>query len=196
MTIIVGLGNPGLKYRDTRHNVGFMVLDRLAERLEAGFTREQYGGLVAVAYCAGERILLVKPLTYMNNSGDCVARAVRKNGLTDLTRLLIVLDDVHLPLGRIRVRPCGSAGGHNGLQSIIDRLGTPEFPRLRLGIDDAGAVDGLTGHVLGKFRREERPEVAEMVPRAVDATVCYLTEGLERTMNDFNQSAGPAGTDD
>lgn len=186
MRIIVGLGNPGLKYRNTRHNLGFVVLDRLAERLGTTFLREKYGGLVAETARGEARALLVKPLTYVNNSGDCVARALRYKGLTDLSALLVVVDDVNLPLGRLRIRAGGSAGGHKGLKSIIERLGDDGFARLRLGIGENRTEGDLMSYVLGKFTPEERHRVDEMIPRAVDAALHYLDEGVEWAMSAFN----------
>lgn len=193
MRMIVGLGNPGVQFRNTRHNLGFVVLDRLADRLGTAFTREKYGGLIAETRRGAEKILLVKPLTYVNKSGDCVSRAVQKKGLADLADLLVVVDDVSLPLGRIRLRAAGSAGGHNGLKSIIERLGSDGFPRLRMGVGEQGVGADLTGHVLGKFKPEERPVVDEMAPRAVDAVLYYLAEGVEATMTAFNQSTRQTG---
>jgi len=188
--IIVGLGNPGPQYRRTRHNVGFQVLDCLAARLDTAFAREKYRGLVASAHAAGQAILMVKPLTFMNNSGDCVARAARNNVDTP-DNLLVVADDVNLALGRLRLRRSGSAGGHNGLKSIIERLGTDAFPRLRLGIGENRACDSLTGHVLGRFAPEEQRTVDSMIEAATDAVQRFLTEGIDATMNSLNRGTPP-----
>ena len=185
MKIIVGLGNPGQRYRNSRHNVGFRVVERLAARLESAFTREKYGGLVAEAVYGGRRLLLLKPLTYMNESGRCVARAVRYRAVAP-NELLVVVDDVNLEVGKLRLRPQGSAGGHNGLKSITQHLGGQGFPRLRLGVGRAGVGVGLTEHVLGSFCAEERPEVEDMVDRAVAAVMCVMSDGVEQAMNDFN----------
>jgi PTH1 family peptidyl-tRNA hydrolase len=183
--LIVGLGNPGPKYRETRHNVGFKVLERLAERLRAPFSKEKYHALVAEGRHEGDRLVLMKPLTFMNNSGLAVGRAVRYTGV-EFDDLLVVVDEVHLPLGRLRLRGNGSAGGHNGLKSIIAHLGSQEFPRLRLGV---GAVDdpgGMVDHVLSAFAVAERPEVDTMIDRATDAVLAFLSDGLEQTMNAYN----------
>ena len=185
MTVIVGLGNPGSKYRNTRHNIGFMVLDALAERLDASFDREKFRGLVAEGLYRDRKCLLLKPLTYMNLSGDSVARAAR-NRVDEPGDILVVVDDVNLPFGRLRLRPGGSAGGHNGLKSIIERLGTQDFARLRLGVDDAEGTD-LAQHVLGKFRPEENEALPEVVETAVDAIQCWLCDGIEEAMNKFNR---------
>ena len=183
--IIVGLGNPGRRYRNTRHNVGFRVVERLAARLGADFGREKYGGLVAEAVHRGHRLLLLKPLTYMNESGRCVARAVRYRAVAP-DELLVVVDDVNLPVGKLRLRSQGSAGGHNGLKSIAQHLGGHGFSRLRLGVGRQRVGAGLTDHVLGSFASEERAPVEDMVERAVDALLCVLADGLQQTMNDFN----------
>lgn len=186
MKMIVGLGNPGTQYRSTRHNLGFSVVDHVAERLGVQFGREKCNGLLAEASFDGDRLLLVKPLTFMNRSGDCVAPLAR-NGVRTLEDLLVVVDDVNLPLGRVRFRPEGSAGGHNGLKSLVERLGSEAFPRLRLGVGDDRAVPELAGHVLGKFRPDEWPMVSKMTPEAAEAVLCWATHGIERAMNDYNR---------
>lgn len=188
MKIVVGLGNPGARYKDTRHNVGFMVLDRLAARLGADFSQEKYNGLIARTVRAGETLLLVKPLTFMNNSGECVARVMR---YTETARddVLVIADDVNLPLGRLRFREDGSAGGHNGLKSIIERIGGQDFARLRIGVGLGNGGGGLVNHVLGAFGSDERALREEAVERAADATLMYLDEGMTRAMNAFNRGA-------
>jgi len=183
--IIVGLGNPGPRYRNTRHNVGFAVLDRLADTLGVEITRERHEGLLVSASWHGEKVLLVKPMTFMNRSGDCVAAVVR-NRIDDMANLLVVVDDVNLPLGKLRIRASGSAGGHNGLKSIIERLGSQDFHRLRLGVGDERDGVDLAGHVLARFRPEERPEVEQMIGRAVEAAGCWIEAGVERAMAEFN----------
>lgn len=185
MKVIVGLGNPGPQYRGTRHNVGFDVLERLAESLGVAFTKEKHQGLLAEASARGAKVLLVKPLTFMNRSGDCVAPAVH-NKVSSPADVLVVTDDVNLPLGRLRIRAGGSAGGHNGLKSLIERLGSDQFPRLRVGVGDKRATGDLADHVLSKFLPEEREVVAAMTARAVDAALLWVAEGVERTMNEFN----------
>lgn len=185
MKLIVGLGNPGTKYRDTRHNAGFRVLDRLAERLRAPFSKEKYHALVAEASPEGQRLVLMKPLTFMNKSGLAVSRAIRYTSV-DLSDLLVVVDDVNLPLGRLRLRAGGSAGGHNGLKSIIAHVNSDEFPRLRLGVGAAEDPGAMVNHVLSTFAAAERPEVNEMIERATDAVMSFVTDGLEQAMNRFN----------
>jgi len=183
--IIVGLGNPGPRYARTRHNVGFNVVDVVANRLATTFDREKYQGLIAETQHVGEKILLVKPLTYMNNSGQCVARAMRYRAV-DITDILIVLDDIHLPVGKLRIRAAGTAGGHNGLKSIIQHLRTENFSRLRIGVGEEQKGGGLTGHVLGRFTPEERETIDLAIPRAADAVLCFIANDIEKAMNEFN----------
>lgn len=183
MKVIVGLGNPGPRYRHTRHNVGFRVLDQLAAALAVAFTQEKHRGVLAHAAHAGQTLLLVKPQTFMNNCGDCVARLTKNAALDDV---LVAVDDVTLPLGRIRLRAGGSAGGHNGLKSIIERLGADGFHRLRLGVGDERDGMDLAGHVLAKFRPEERPDVEAMVARAAEAALHWVAFGAEQAMCAFN----------
>lgn len=184
--IVAGLGNPGPRYRNSRHNLGFLVLDQLAERLGVRLDREKSQGLVAEAVWRGERLLLVKPMTYMNRSGDCLAGLAR-NTLQRPEDLLAVVDDVNLPLGKMRMRPVGSAGGHNGLKSVIERLGTRDFPRLRLGVGQERRDAELADYVLGRFHPEELPEVRRMVETAPDAILCWVEHGAEQVMNEYNR---------
>lgn len=185
--LIVGLGNPGLEYRDTRHNIGFMVVDELARRFGVSFTEEKrWHGLVAKISGAW----LLKPQTYMNDSGRS-ARAVGQFYKVTPAETLAVYDDVDLPLGRVRMRLAGSAGGHNGIKSMIASLGTDAFPRLKLGIAaESGrpAGDRLVGHVLGKFREEELPSLNLIIQTAADALINALQSGLDAAMNRFNRT--------
>jgi len=183
--LIVGLGNPGPKYRNTRHNAGFRVLDRVAERLRASFSKEKYHALVAETSHEGQRLVLMKPLTFMNKSGLAAARALRYTGI-GLADMLVVVDDVNLPLGRLRLRGDGSAGGHNGLRSIIEHVASDAFPRLRLGVGAVEDPAGMVNHVLSDFAAAERQDVEEMIGRAADAVLSFVTSGLERTMNTVN----------
>lgn len=189
MKMIAGLGNPGPRYKNTRHNLGFMVLDGVAERLGVALDRERHQGLVAEAAHTGTKMLLVKPLTYMNLSGACIAEAAR-NKVFDPADLLVVVDDINLPLGRLRFRPGGSAGGHNGLKSVIERLGSDAFHRLRLGVGASKPGENLVDHVLSKFAPDEWPEVNPMVARAVDAALCWAAEGMQAAMNRYNDPGG------
>ena len=178
--LLVGLGNPGRAYSDTRHNVGFMVLDRLAAALGATFRADK--NWKADTAVAGD-VFLLKPKTYMNLSGESVGEIARFYKI-EPARVLVVLDDMALPLGRLRFRERGSHGGHNGLRSILDHLGTQDVPRLRVGIGEA--PDAATGHVLGRFAVDERPLVAQSLDRAVEAVRFAQENDLPSAMNRFN----------
>lgn len=184
--LIVGLGNPGETYRDTRHNIGFMVLDEIAKRMGAAFREEKrWTGLVA-KFAGG---YLLKPLTFMNESGRSV-QAVGHFYKASPAQTLVVYDDVDLPLGRLRFRSSGSAGGHNGIRSLISSLGSDEFPRLKVGISPANgrpAGERMVGHVLGKFRADEQTELQIVIQRAADAVLSAVDRGLEAAMNVFNR---------
>lgn len=183
--IIVGLGNPGREYADTRHNVGFMVLDRIAASAGASFRADKkWQAQVAVT---GD-VWLCKPQTYMNLSGESVS-ALGHFYKIEPSQVLVVLDDMALPLGRLRLRESGSAGGHNGLQSVLEHLGTQAIPRLRVGI---GAAAGeATGHVLGKFALAERPLLDEALTRATEAIAFAQKNGFAAAMNNYNQQTTP-----
>ena len=185
MKLIVGLGNPGRRYEQTRHNLGFITLDALAEKLGARFDKEKHEGLLAEARHGTEKLLLLKPQTFMNLSGGCVAKVAR-NKVHEPADVLVVVDDINLPLGRLRFRAGGSAGGHNGLKSMIERLGTPEFHRMRMGVGDKQAGDDLARHVLAKFRPEERKAVEELTQRGVDGILAWTVSGIETAMNQYN----------
>ena len=161
-------------------------MDALAQRLHTEFRREKHQGKLAEATWAREKLLLVKPMTFMNRSGDCVAQVVR-NKIQAPADLMVVVDDVNLPLGTLRLRGGGSAGGHNGLKSLIERLGTPEFPRLRMGMGDSRAGAGLADYVLARFHPDEFAAVKDMVDRSVEAVLSWIEEGLEPAMNRFNR---------
>jgi len=184
--IVVGLGNPGPQYGNTRHNLGFAVVDQVAERLGVLCDREKHHGLVGEARLDGERIVLEKPLTFMNRSGECVAPLVRMAGCP-LDALLVIADDVNLPLGKLRLRGEGSAGGHNGLKSIIARLGDESFARLRLGVGDNRDGEDLADYVLSRFRPDEWSAVARTVSEAADAVLCWVREGVDRAGNQYNK---------
>lgn len=186
MKLIAGLGNPGARYARTRHNLGFDVLDSLAQRLGCAFDREKHQGLIAETMEAGEKVMLVKPQTFMNLSGDCVA-ALARNKIFDPADILVVVDDINLPLGRVRLRMDGSAGGHNGLKSLIERLGTKDFHRLRLGVGDERKSAKLADHVLSKFHPDEFETVTEMSKRAEDAILLWIKEGGTAAMNAYNR---------
>jgi len=190
MRLIVGLGNPGEKYRRTRHNAGFMVIDELAERLTPG-PRERLEDAWAVkAEIAGERVVLVKPQSFMNRSGPVVDSALRWFN-AEPESLLVVSDDVALPLGSLRIRARGSHGGQNGLRSIIEAIGTEEFARLRFGVGSSEPVIDLAGFVLSDFTDTEVLRVQEMVSRAADAVFTMVESGIESAMNAFNGAKVP-----
>lgn len=187
--LVAGLGNPGREYENTRHNIGFLVLDRLAGRLGLGAFAFSNNWQALWARGA-DGCLFVKPQTFMNLSGRAVAGVARYYKIPP-AEILVVFDDLALPLGRLRLRPQGSAGGHNGLQSVLEFFDTAEVPRLRIGIGAAGGGRGMVGHVLGKFRPDEQPAVAEAVERACEAIECARAEGLEAAMNRFNRTDAP-----
>lgn len=186
MKVICGLGNPGERYRLTRHNVGFRVVDLLADRWQltgGGRLRDGAALLEAQRPEPIGRVLLVKPMRYMNLSGGPLRAALRQTDVDVTSEMLVVADDIDLPLGRIRLRRSGSAGGHNGLRDIISSFGSNEFNRLRIGVGRAGeAVD----HVLATFKPDERELADEMVQRGADAAEHWLREGLDEAMNAFN----------
>jgi PTH1 family peptidyl-tRNA hydrolase len=182
--LVVGLGNPGRPYAGTRHNVGFDVLDALAERHRLDWESAPANALLAK--WRGASVLLAKPLTFMNLSGPAIGELLRFYKI-DLPDLFIVVDDVNLELGRLRARPSGSAGGHNGLKSIIAAFGSVEFARLRVGVGRGDNRRDLADHVLAKFDPEERAIVAETVGRAADATELFVAEGIDPVMNRFNR---------
>jgi peptidyl-tRNA hydrolase, PTH1 family len=185
--LIVGLGNPGREYEDTRHNIGFMIVDALAVQLQAPWTQERRWDCLLAKFTGG---WLLKPLTYMNESGSAVS-AVCRFFKIEPREVLAVYDDVDLPLGALRFRMNGSAGGHNGVRSLLAHLGGPDWPRLKVGIaaHAAGrpAGDRMVGHVLGSFTAAERPQVESAVKRAVQALRCALKDGLATAMNIYNR---------
>ena len=185
MKLIVGLGNPGPEYRDTRHNIGFAVVDLLARRSGLTFGGGPADALIARTRQPGEEALLAKPLTFMNLSGGAVAELARYFRVA-IPDLIIVADDANLPLGKLRARARGSDGGHHGLRSIIERLGTSEFARLRIGIGRGDQRRDLADHVLARFDADEREEVESAVGRAADAVETFVADGIEKVMNEFN----------
>ena len=179
--IIVGLGNPGREYAETRHNVGFMVVDRLAARFGAVWKADKAR---KAELAAGPGVLLVKPQTYMNSSGESVGPLMRYFKFTP-GQVFVVYDDISFPVGAMRLRAGGSAGGHNGMKSLIAHLGTEKFPRLRVGIGVPGQKN-MIGHVLGKFTPEERPLLEETLAKAEEAAFVTLKEGFQAAANRFN----------
>ena len=182
----MGLGNPGAEYEGTRHNVGYWVVDAVAETARASFRHDgRANAMVAEGRARGRPLTLVKPLTFMNRSGQTVQHLLRRFTLAP-RNLLVVYDDLNLPVGRLRLRKGGSAGGHNGIQDVIDRLGTDAFPRLRVGIGSDYARGGQVDYVLSPFDAEQQPLIEEAVVRARDAVITFVTDGLVTAMNRFN----------
>lgn len=195
MKLIVGLGNPGPEYRDTRHNVGFKVVDELVnrwrisdqwrEKFEALQVKTMRAASQPLAAEGDQAVIVAKPLTFMNLSGRAVA-AIAGFYKIEPADVFVIVDEVALPLGRLRARRDGSAGGHNGLKSIIEHLGTEAFPRMRVGVGRGDNRRDLANHVLGKFEPSERDTVSAAVLRAADASEMFLSDGIERVMNAFN----------
>ncbi len=184
--IVVGLGNPGPQYRHTRHNIGFRALDRVAEILGAKLDREKYNGIVSETVAAGRRVLLLKPMVYMNRSGESVALAAR-NGVDDASEVLVLYDEIDLPLGRLRIRKQGSAGTHNGMKSVLERLGSRDVPRIRMGVGDDRRGQDLADHVLSTFRPDEREMADDLVERAARAAIWCVEKGVDSAMNEYNK---------
>ena len=186
MKVIAGLGNPGEKYANTPHSIGFEVVDAIASAIGASWEEKRaYKSMLARGPFAGFPVLLVKPQTYMNLSGDAVAPLVKYSNAT-AADLLVIHDDIDIALGRLRVRRGGSCGGHNGVRSIIERLGTQDFARLKLGVGRDGGSDDVIGHVLGKFSPEARKVADALVADAVKAAGDVLSLGVEKAMNQWN----------
>lgn len=191
MKVVVGLGNPGRKYEATRHNVGWWALDHLADVWRIEGWRAEGESLVAEGRIAEERVRLVKPQTFMNLSGAALRPYMRRLEWSGLQQLLVLVDEVAIPLGTFRLRAAGSAGGHNGLKSIEATLGTREYARLRIGIaplDDQRQVGDLAAFVLGEFEEDERRVVTSLLPRIADAVDCWAREGIQKAMNMHNRT--------
>lgn len=184
--LIVGLGNPGDQYENTRHNVGFRALDELAEIAGVPVQKLKYKALTNTCTVSGVKVLLMKPITYMNLSGEAVGEAARFYKIPP-ERVLVFSDDVSLPVGKLRIRKSGSAGGHNGLKSIIQHLGTDTFPRVKIGVGGKPHPDyDMADWVLGKFPPEDKKVIDEMVQKAAQAAAYYIKEGPDKAMGKFN----------
>jgi PTH1 family peptidyl-tRNA hydrolase len=196
MKLIVGLGNPGREYRETRHNVGFMVVEEIAGRYALSWSQapsQVPDALIAKRY-GTDPLMLAKPLSYMNLSGNAVAGLSQYYDVAP-GDVLVVVDEAALPFGKLRARARGSAGGHNGLRSVIERLGTTEFPRLRLGVGRGDGRRDLADHVLSIFERSERAELESFIVRAADAVEMFVAEGIGKMMNTYNPEAAPSEAD-
>ena len=190
--VLIGLGNPEKKYEQTRHNIGFEVLDYLADKWGFSWQKStKFNALFTEGMAPNrQKIRLVKPLTYMNNSGQSV-RAVLNWYKLEAENILVIYDDMDLPFGKLRLRLSGSAGGHNGMKSIISHLGGQKFPRLRLGIGKSGGKSAGVGHVLGKFSTTEKKAISELMVLTEDTIRMSLTEGIEKAMSLYNQKSIP-----
>ena len=184
--LVVGLGNPGDEYAGTRHNVGYQVANRLAKRMRAEFSKKAADARIAEGTLDGQRVAVARPGIFMNDSGHSVRRLLQRYRL-DPSRLLVVYDDVDLPLGRIRVRPSGGPGTHNGMRSVVAEIGSDRFPRVRLGIARPdGERPEMVQHVLSPFETDEREAAEQMVGRAAEAVEVLLRDGVDRAMERFN----------
>lgn len=184
--LIVGLGNPGVEYADTRHNIGFVVADRLAKRCRISFDTHKHNAVFGEGSWRGRSLAVAKPTTFMNRSGSAVVPLMRRYKLTP-AEILIIVDDIHLALGDIRLRAGGGSGGHNGIEDIAERAGSDAFPRLRMGIGKGFGRGGQSDYVLSPFDNEELPMVEDTVTWAVDAALTFVTDGIETAMNRFNR---------
>ena len=186
MKLVVGLGNPGAKYKGTRHNVGFMTMDEVAYQEKFDFDKALFDAVFAQVQIGGEKVIFMKPLTFMNLSGEAIRPLMNyfKIGIEDL---LVVYDDMDLPVGKIRLRQKGSAGGHNGMKSIISCLGTSEFNRIKVGVGRPKEGRTVVGHVLNRFEKEEEEDIIFAVQKSVDAIRSWIeTDDFVKTMNQFN----------
>lgn len=185
MYIIVGLGNPGLEYRGTRHNMGFLVIDELAQEYHISVDTKKHKGLIGKGMIGSEKVVLVKPQTYMNLSGECL-REVRQFYKVEPEQILVVYDDISLQPGQLRIRKKGSAGGHNGVKSIIAHLGTQEFPRIKVGVGEKPPRMDLADYVLGHYQGEDKRKIEGSVKEAAQAVRMIIEQGADAAMNQFN----------
>ena len=183
--LVIGLGNPGAEYRGNRHNVGFMVIDHLSQRLDIRMSRVQFKSLWGSGHYSGNKLTLIKPQTYMNRSGEAVASFVRYYK-TELDHICLVYDDMDLPFGTIRLRAGGSSGGQKGVESTIDKLGTKDFPRLRIGVGRPPGRMLPKDYILQDFSRQEQNDLPFVMDRAFDALLSFVVEGINKAMTSFN----------
>lgn len=185
MKVIAGLGNPEKKYEQTRHNVGFMVIDELSKRLNISLNESKFNGIYGIGHFSNEKILLIKPLTFMNLSGECI-RPLLNYYNVPTEQLVVIYDDLDLPVGKIRLRMKGSAGGHNGMKSIIQHLGSEDFKRIRIGIGRPKHAMDIVDYVLGKFTEEEMHHIQHSVDRSASACEKWIHTPFLEVMNEYN----------
>lgn len=185
MRIIVGLGNPGKQYEATRHNIGFYVIDELAKRFNIPMTQSKFNGMYGIAQVGTEKVMLLKPLTYMNLSGECIIPMMDYFDVED-NQIVVIYDDLDLQVGKLRLRQKGSAGGHNGIKSIIQHLGTQEFNRIRIGIDRPKNGMKVSDYVLSKFSEDEKPDMMEAINKSASACEDWLSKKFLDVMNTYN----------
>lgn len=185
MKLIVGLGNPGRQYENTRHNVGFKVIDQLSEDLSIPLDRQKYNGIYGIGHISGEKVILLKPLTYMNLSGECI-RPLMDFYDMNVEDLVVIYDDLDLPVGKIRLRAKGSAGGHNGIKSMIQHLGTQEFNRIRVGIDRPTNGMKISDYVLGQFTEADLQGINEAISYSSKACESWIQQPFVQVMNEYN----------
>jgi len=191
MHLVVGLGNPGAEYAKTRHNAGFLLVEKLAAQWKGSWANERkFSSRVARAERSGGKVMLAEPQTFMNLSGEAVGALVQFYRLP-LEKILVVVDDADLPLGEIRLRPGGGSGGHHGLESVTQHLGSREYARLRIGIGRKNEARQITGHVLGKFSPDENALMEKVLERAAGQMECWLSAGLQKAMSQFNGAVSP-----
>ena len=183
MILIVGLGNPGKQYEQTRHNIGFDVIDYMANKYNIDVNREKFKGICGEGFIENKKVILLKPLKYMNLSGESIRELANFYKLED-DEIIVVYDDISLDIGRLRIREKGSAGGHNGIKSIIQNLGGDKFPRVKVGVGQP--KDNLVNHVLGKFSKEDREHIEKVIPVVSDAIVEIVKNDAKESMNKFN----------
>ena len=194
MFVIAGLGNPGRKYENTRHNMGFLVIDRIAEKSGINVNKLKFRALVGDGVISGRKVLLVKPQTYMNLSGESLREVVDYYGV-EPEDVLVIYDDFDLETGALRIRKKGSAGSHNGMKSVISHLQSEDFPRIRIGIGRSGSLD-WKDFVIGKVGRDEKKSIEDAVERAAEAVVCILEKGIDTAMNKYNVRIKTSGKDE
>lgn len=189
MYIIAGLGNPGRQYENTRHNIGFMVIDAAAEKYHIAVTEKKHKALLGKGMIGGEKVILVKPQTFMNLSGESIREIIDYYKIEEKTELIIISDDISLETGTLRIRKKGSAGGHNGLKNIILHLGHDEFQRIKIGVGEKPSGYDLVDYVLGHFGKEDGERIAQSARRAAEAIETMITDGPDAAMNQFNKKA-------